>query len=46
MRLILLVKGFGGIFWADYPSLRRDLFHLLKVVASGSKQHNYYLINK
>lgn len=44
MRLIVLAEWFGGILRANDPSLRCDLFDLLEIVASGSKQHNYYLI--
>lgn len=44
MRLIVLTEWFGGVFWLDDPRLRRDLLDLFEVVASGSQQHNYYLI--
>lgn len=44
MRLIMLTEWLGGVLWLDDPRLRCDLFDLFEIVASGPKQHNYYLI--
>lgn len=44
MRLVLLGEGDGGVGGLDDPCFGGDLLHLLEEVASGSQQHNYYLI--
>ena len=35
VRLVVLAKRFGGIFWLDDPRFRWDLLHLSEEVASG-----------
>lgn len=44
VRLVLLGEGDGGVSGFDDPCFGGDLLHLLEEVASGSQQHNYYLI--
>ena len=42
--LVLLAEGDGGVGGLDDPCFSGDFLHLLEEVASGSQQHNYYLI--
>jgi hypothetical protein len=42
--LVLLGEGDGGVAGLDDPCFGGDLLHLLEEVASGSQQHNYFLI--
>lgn len=44
MGLVLLAEGDGGVGGLDDPCFSGNLLHLLEEVASGSQQHNYYLI--
>jgi hypothetical protein len=44
MRLILLTEWHTCVFRFDNPWFGWDFFDLFEEVASGSQQHNYYLI--